>query len=453
MALSIIVCLLSFAALVWIVRRDRMSLGLPIAYLFLLLLIHVPGAFAHLVGGDLLLDTALTEIGIGFTAIGAVCFVLGVGLTRITRADGATPRINERFDAVRLSMQSAVERHKFSLFCLYAGWFFTYGLSFLRSIPTLGAAIEKGGGIWMLGVMLGLRDALQRRDHKWTWIWLGSLAVYPIMMLLLGGFLSYGSTAAIIVLSALAISTRNHWKVVVGFIVAVVLGFTMFLSYFEHRDAIRDAVWGGASLEERAQRSWDMVTDLGMFDSSNQAHLNAFDQRLNQNYFTGLAASRIEHGQAEFLRGRSLWEGVIAVVPRALWPDKPVGAGSGRIVTEMTGLVLDENTSWGVGNVMEFQINFGVPGVIFGFLIVGWLLGTLDRNAAVAESRSEYGRVILFFLPAVALANPGGSIVELVGGSISALIAAHGWRFAWRQWQSRGRPTTALPAHLTRRGR
>ena len=60
-----------------------------------------------------------------------------------------------------------------------AGWIFTYGLSFLRSIPSLGAVVENGGGIWILGVMLGLEAALYRGDHKLTCFWLAALAVYP----------------------------------------------------------------------------------------------------------------------------------------------------------------------------------------------------------------------------------------------------------------------------------
>src|SRR5690606_30812846 len=96
------------------------------------------------------------------------------------------------------------------------------------------------------------------------------------------------------------------------------------------------------------------------------------------------AVERLKLGQVDYLRGRSVWEGAIALVPRLLWPDKPVYGGSPQIVREMTGLHLSENTSWGVGNVMEFYINFGIPGLVGGFLIVGALLGVLDRRAAQA---------------------------------------------------------------------
>jgi hypothetical protein len=258
--------------------------------------------------------------------------------------------------------------------------------------------------------------------------------VYPTLMLLLGGFLSYGSTAIIIVLAVLAISLRSHRHVAVGLIIMAVLGFNLFLSYFQHRNDIRAAVWGGAALDERLDVALEMFREFEWFDPANEAHLNALDQRLNQNSFAGLAAARIQAGVVDYLYGRSLWEGLLALVPRAVWPDKPVFAGSPKIVSEMTGLTLSEGTSFGVGNVMEFQINFGMPGVVVGFLALGWLLGRLDRTAAVAESSGDLGRVLLSFLPAVALIQPNGSLVELAGGSVAALVAAYGWRGAWEHW-------------------
>jgi putative effector of murein hydrolase LrgA (UPF0299 family) len=119
----------------------------------------------------------------------------------------------------------------------------------------------------------------------------------------------------------------------------------------------------------------------------------------------------------------------------------------------MTGLYLDEDTSWGVGNVMEFQINFGIPGLIGGFLMLGWLLGTLDRSAAEAERAGQLSRVFFFFLPAVALIQPLGSLVELSGGAAAALVAAFGWSWGWERWSRRRTALARTPAPRTHEGR
>jgi hypothetical protein len=385
-----------------------------------LLLIHVPGAFAHVAGSNFLLNSDLTEIAMRFTALGSICFVAGVLLARCSMP--------------RMSIRRDMDRPQFCWFCLMGGWCLVYGLSPLFRFPSVSAAVDKGGAIWMLGVLLGLRAACQSGDHKRIAIWFGALMVYPVLMLLLGGFLSYGSAAIIIVCSILTVSTRSHWRVVVGVAIFTFLSLSIFVNYFEHRNDIRDQVWGGAPLEVRINSVVNMFRSFEWFDASNRHHLIALDQRLNQNYFVGLAARRIEEGRVDYLKGESVWEGLLALVPRAFWPEKPVYGGSPLIVSEMTGLRFSPNTSFGVGNVMEFQINFGIPGIIVGFVILGWLLGTLDFQAAIAERRGDLGGLILLFLPCIALIQPNGSLVELFSGAAAALVGAFVWNVVWKRF-------------------
>ena len=401
----------------WLLRRDRISLGLPIAYLYSLLLIHVPGAFAHVVGRDFLLNSDLVEVAMRFTVLGSICFVLGVWWARSWRS--------------QILVRRNVDRRRFWLFCLIGGWACIYGLSPLYDIPSFNAVGEKGGAIWMLGVLLGLQNAFQRRDHKWILIWISALLVFPVVMLLFGGFLSYGSAAIILVCSALTVSTRSYWRVVVGIAVFTFVSLSIFVNYFQHRTEIRNQVWGGAPLDKRFESVVDTFTNFELFDPTDRLHLTALDKRLNQNYYVGLAARRIERGQAEYLKGESFWEGLLALVPRVFWRDKPVYGGSPQIVSKMTGLQFSSTTSMGVGNVMEFQINFGVPGVVIGFFLLGWAIGKLDLKAAIAERQGELGTAILFFLPCVAMIQPNGSIVEITGGPAAALVAAYGWRMLW----------------------
>jgi len=381
-------------------------------------------------GDGLLEGSDATATGIFFTAIASVCFVAGVWFAQ--------------YRAPRMPIERGGSDQRFWMFCLVGGWIFTYGLTPLAVIPSIGAAVEKGGAVWMLGVMLGLRAALQSGSARRAAFWIGALMVYPILMLLLGGFLSYGAAAMIIVGSIAAISTVSTSRVVIAVVVVSFVGVSVFVNYFEHRKEIRGAVWGGAPMEQRIDATLGIFRDFQWLDPSNPDQAFALHERLNQNFFVGLAAQRIEEGQVDYLYGRSVWEGLLSLVPRAIWPDKPVFGGSPKIVMEMTGKVLNEDTSWGVGNVMEFQINFGIPGLVVGFLLLGWLLGTLDRNAAEAERSGNLRRIFFFFLPAVALIQPIGSIVEVTGGAAAALAAAFGWSWVWDRWSKRHAPRSKL---------
>jgi hypothetical protein len=394
-----------------------MSLGLPVAYLYSLMLIHLPGAFATVVGRDFFLHSDLVEVAMRFTTLGCICFVLGVWWAR-----SLCPRVPIRND---------VDRRRFSLFCLIGGWFWIYGLYPLYDIPSFNAVGEKGGAIWMLGVLLGLRNAFHRGDRKWILFWIAALMVYPVAILIIGGFLSYGSAAVILSCSALAVSTGSYRRVIVGTVLFTFISLSIFINYYQHRDEIRHEAWGGAPLSVRMDTVLDSFANFELFDPSNRNHLMALDERLNQNYFVGLAARRIERGQAGYLKGESFWEGLLALVPRVIWPEKPVYGGSPEIVSRMTGLRFNSRTSIGVGNVMEFQINFGAPGVAVGFFILGWAIGKLDLKAAMAERQGDFGRTILFFLPCVAMIQPNGSIVEITGGPAAALVAAFLWSRLW----------------------
>jgi hypothetical protein len=419
---SVIICVGTFAVLVWWLRRDKVSLGIPIAYLFSLLFIHVPGAIAHLLGGEYLADTEATEIGIRYTAIGTVAFAIGVIIVR-SIAD-----VRQRQNSAQLTSAGL---HRFALFCLLAGLFVTYTLRLVVNIPSIGAIIEKGGGIWVLGVLLGLQSAMHLGDRGQIAFWLAAMSVYPLLTLLLGGFLSFGATPVFIILSALAISTRSSWRVGIGLPVVALVFFSMFLSYFSNRDQIRGAVWGGAAMTERVRESTRIFSDFELFDSQNQSHLEALDRRLNQNLFVGLADQRIKSGLVTYKNGQTFVDGLISLVPRIIWPTKPVFAGSPAIVMEMTGFIVNDTTSYGVGNVMEFHINFGIPSLILGFLFLGVLFGWLDRHASRRVQRGDWGGAIVYFLPAAAMIHPNGSLVELFSGGSAAFFAALLWKAIW----------------------
>lgn len=436
MLASVIICLASLAVLVWWLRREKASLGIPIAYLFALLFIHVPGAVAHMVGGAYLTDTAATEVGIRYTAIGAVAFVMGViGIRAIVG-------LRHRKKPVQ---PTSAGRHRFAVFCLVAGLLVTYTLQLIVNIPSIGAIIEKGGGIWVLGVLLGLQSAVRRGDPRQSALWLAAMGVYPVLTLLLGGFLSFGSTPVFIILSALVISARSAWRVGIALPIVALVFSTMFLSYFQNRDQIRDAVWGGSDMKTRISESATIVTKMEWFDPENPQHLDALDRRLNQNYFVGRADQRIKSGEVNFKYGQTFWDGAISLVPRIIWPSKPVVAGSPAIIMEMTGFMVNDTTSYGIGNVMEFHINYGMPSLIIGFLLLGALFGWLDRNASLQVRSGDWGHALLYFMPAAAMIHPNGSLVELVSGGGAAFCAALGWKMLWEHYQASAEKVRANP--------
>ncbi len=417
MVVSLALCLLASVFIYLLVRNGTPSLGLPFAYLFITLIIYVPGAVAHLCDPGLPYHYA-TVIGIRLTGIGLVAFAAGVWISRFKRRG---PGIS--WPPVRLNFQ---------IFALIVGWIVTFSVRHLLvGIPSFNAVADTGAQIWILPIILAFAICVHRGDILGFIIWGLASVLFPVTMLIFGGFLCHGVETMVICLAVLVVLARSHLVVVTVLSIISVAGMAIFISYFLVRADIRDVAWGEASVQEQIIESTRIVTEFRFLDLEDPDHLDALNQRLNQGFFAGLAAFRLKMGIVDYYRGRTFWEGVLALIPRLIWPEKPVYGGSPAIIQNMSGYYVGEGSSFGVGQVMEFYINYGMASLIAGFVLLGWALGTLDRMAATAYVEGKHRRLMSTFLPAIALIQPNGSVVELVGGAAAAWIAAYGYGMIW----------------------
>src|SRR6185312_2743673 len=163
-------------------------------------------------------------------------------------------------------------------------------------------------------------------------------------------------------------------------------------------------------------------TDFQILDLSNETHLFALDSRLNQNYLVGAGVMRHQEGEVELLYGATvpLW----AFIPRIVWPDKPAVGGGQDWVSQFTGITFAAGTSVGIGQVLEFYMNFGVPGLVTGFAILGFILMRLDQGMMRAFAMRNIRGVVQFALPGLALIAPIGSLMEILVAMVSAIILA-----------------------------
>lgn len=431
MGVSLLIWTAVMVAALLAVRRQKASLGLTLAYLTGLLLIHVPGGLVHFLNPGLFSTTPEVAEGLRLSAIAAVCFL--VGLLAFQRRN---PQARRCLAAPARAFDSSAPNPRFWRFCLVAGLVFAFLASPLLAIPSIGAVVSTGSAIWMLGALLAYRWFTKQQQEQLPG-WVGASLIYPVLTLFLGGFLSYGTSGLINALSVLLVTGRRFWRVLLAYGLTLVFALSVFTAYFQNRNAIRDSVWGGASLEQRLDSASGVIRDFHIFDPYADADITATDQRLNQNYFAGLAALRIQTGQSNLLQGRTVGDALIAVIPRALWPDKPVAAGSSDLVAVATGLILSTTTSFGVGNVMEAYINFGLVGVLLFFILFGYGLAWLDFTAFMAERAGNIRLLLSAFLPAIALIQPNGSFVELTAGALSAWLAGLFWFWVWQRRQRR----------------
>ncbi len=104
----------------------------------------------------------------------------------------------------------------------------------------------------------------------------------------------------------------------------------------------------------------------------------------------------------DLLWGRTYLSGITNLVPRALWPDKPWGAGpelKNMIVPRSYVAGAEGNSSITTGFLTEARMNFGIPGIflvgMMWALVLRWLHRALRRSQTVfRETLIIYAQVL-----------------------------------------------------------
>ena len=401
------------AICLWLTTR-RQGIGvLILAYFLGLSLIHVPGAINFLGPAPGLGDKEVTQIGFQATVIGFAALLLGAWLgiaARDTRNAVGTAGMDYR----RLGKQTLA----------IGGASFFVLLPIASLVPSLTSLLSAVASLLIIGFWMLLFDAVAREDRKLLILVLATLPVLPLLTLSTGGFVANSTNWIIAILSFLFVNSKKR---IIYYCVGPFFGFlalSLAVSYLGGRNEIREAVWKEkAGYAERIGRVVDTATSFKFYDWNDRLQLHDIDARLNQNYFVGLGIERHERGRIDLLYGGSVewW----ALIPRAVWPDKPDVGGGRDLITRLTGFQVAKGVSYGVGQPLEFYANFGWPGLIGGFLLLGFVLARLDKRLARAFRIGDLRGILLAGLPGLALLQPINNGLEISVSFVAAFVVAH----------------------------
>jgi hypothetical protein len=397
------------------------SVGLPFAYLLNLSMIHWVGGLIYTFPWYTAISPYLVQSGVSYANVAAgfresTYGVIGFGLGSVLIA----PWI---YRNIRLGwLRDVPQKPDFRLpkICLLIGLFFFFALGpILTAIPGLNAISTAGVALLMVGLCLFSWKTWLLGDSKSFLFCLVFTCMLPLMTVLTMGFMGYGAVATTVVLIFIFNFYRPRWKVIVIGGMVFILGLSVFVTYLRDRNEIRERVWGGDAFESRIEQTLGTFRKFEIINPLNQQHLEAIDLRLNQNTLIGQAVSYMKYKDIDYLEGETLWQAAIAIVPRYLWPDKPLFAGSGGLVSRYTGINFAAGTSVGIGQVLEFYVNFGTMGVILGFSVFGTIVRIVDITSGYKLKQGNWLGFSNWFLPGIGMLQPGGVLAE-----ISASVAA-----------------------------
>ncbi len=412
-------------------RRKAAGSGLVLAYLMNFSLLHWFGAFVYILPWydykwNALWNRGFTidwvVDGLKLSAYGVIAFVIGslflspfatAGIRSHRQKEDQTP--DPRLPKAQI---------KIGFLCYFI-------LSpILGKIPSMSSVLSSGLSLMVTGLGLSLWSAWtngNRRAFRKT-LTLGFLGL-PLFTLMGQGFMSFGTTA-VLALAAFVVSFyRPRWKVFIFGILFVYAGLSSYVTYMRDRGAIRQVIWEKASFSEKFRQLHLTASTFEWLDLHKQTHLMRIDSRLNQNLLVGAAVEHLSETH-NYATGETLWQAVVALVPRFIWRDKPKFAGSGGLVSRFTGLKFAEGTSVGIGQVMELYVNFGTTGVILGFLSLGVILSVFDAMTHECLLRGDWQGFTLWFLPGLCLMEILGSFAGITASMAGAVVMAH-WVNRW----------------------
>lgn len=407
-------CWFGVVAVLYVDGRIRPSSGLTLVYFINLFILHFPGGAILQVPWFEYYPKIWTYEGFGLTTYGLIAFTFGVLF-------GTRAGLFSTFDKGALSVKTA---KWLGAFLIGVGFVFTIlvaQVNFLFAIPTVGAILSS---VWLAGApglclyMYGFQSQGQKLPIHVFVIAL----LYPLLSMLLMGFLGFGVFFVIFLISFASVQKRfSKWLLLTAPILIFVF-LSFFVNYMNNRGELRESVWSGAQSDTRVDVVSKMFTEFEWFNPDDFFHLKVVDSRLNQNWLIGVSIENVDRGAFEITNGESLAFALVSWVPRAIWINKPVVGGSGDLVSRITGITFAENTSIGIGHVLELYMNFGQPGVLFGMFVLGFVLRFIDLNASQCLTANAYLSWVRWILPGMALINVGGSFAEMVASLASFLI-------------------------------
>jgi hypothetical protein len=145
------------------------------------------------------------------------------------------------------------------------------------------------------------------------------------------------------------------------------------------RGGIRESIWRGDSMEQRLLGiNFEPEQGTYLINPFDPADLRLIQRRIDQ---SSLLAYAIQHTPARqpHAWGQSMVQDMlIALVPRVLWPDKPLSAGGNQFVAQYTGQSFSSFVSVGINYLFEFYVNFGSLGAVICMTIMSVVCGVLD---------------------------------------------------------------------------
>ncbi len=311
----------------------------------------------------------------------AINIALIAFLTYITSAYWLAPALFGRKSIIPIEWRSQMRAPSRLKTEKYFGWFFLIvGIAvspfakFMLSFPTLGAIISQSVFLADTGLLILCINSRFSKQSKGLLL---ASVLYVFKCLLFATMSGHAGWLFIngIIIFAIWQFTEQFRISRLPVMFAVALVFFIPATYWlQGRQTLRTAISEDASL------STTVWMTLDVFLTPPETSVSLVKTYRDRGDFSDLMAATLVHTPAvePFALGESYWQIFVAVVPRAIWPDKPIVMGGNQFVTRFSGVQFGGTTSVAMSYMFEMYVNFGYFGVFFGMTLLGLFLAKIE---------------------------------------------------------------------------
>lgn len=406
-------------------KSDWETTGLTLTYLSALYLIHFFGAIIYLLpwyDSKNVYGFYETFHGFEIATIGIISLFVSFVIISPFVAKKLNIKKNNQHSYHDLNKNFITNSHYLLIFGVV---FYLFLYPRFGHIPSISAIVSSGRMVIVVALCALSFYYLTNRRYKNLLIILLISFSFPFLTIFALGYIGYGTIMSLILL--IFISKFYKIKIKETFILIFVfyMALSVYQTYMRDRLELRSVIWGNASLDVKLSTFYGTFSNFELFNPFNNDQLDRIDDRLNQNHLVGSAVYYLQRSD-DYARGSTLWDSVLAMVPRIIWKNKPIKAGSPEVVGKFTGIKFSESTSVGVGQVLELYINFAKLGVALGFIILGMIVYFLDKYSYYYLFSGNLKYFSMVFIVGLSILQVEGSFIELTSSALAGLILVFG---------------------------
>lgn len=296
-----------------------------------------------------------------------------------------------------------------------------YMLLFIAmSIPTLRAIGVQARMLMYTGAVMMTISALVSSNKRYFVFALLAVALPGIYEIFDRGHIGTLFMPLFCVLSLWFLSQKMSLRSWIALAMLSLVFLSAMNVWLSTRHVIRSGILSGATFSQRIEMFVRELSVVNFSDTIDPEQGPGVQSRLDQSQL--LTAAIVYTPQfVPFAGGSTITQALPALVPRFLWPDKPITAGGTSFVHRYTGIIFSTNVSIGLHPLFEFYVNFGLIGIIIGLCAFGVLCGWLDLWYI---NRSSSIFVQVFVIQMIWVLLWSNVMTEFVMSTVATLVVA-----------------------------